>query len=100
MKLWADSIAAAPKFPRLDDQAVFWRVIRQSKDPAINPIQRCHDFTTNNPKPFLVTCMLDSCVFSSGMISNMYVPELTYGKNHSLHYHHLLTYFNKNSSFV
>ncbi len=76
------------RHPKLDDQAVFWKVIRQSKDPAILPIGRCrnfngvndllHDSKTN--KKYLVTCVLDSCVFSSGMLSRLYVPELTYGK--------------------
>ena len=28
---------------------------------------------------YLVSCMLDTCVFSSGMISRLYEPELTYG---------------------
>lgn len=33
-----------------------------------------HDHSRN-----LVSCVLDTCVFSSGMISNVYEPELTYG---------------------
>jgi hypothetical protein len=66
------------RFPRLDDQAVFWRIIRQSKDPHVIPIQRCRHYQPD--KPGLVTCMLDTCMFSSGMISEMYKPEMTYGK--------------------
>jgi hypothetical protein len=75
------------RFPRLDDQAVFWKVIRKSVDPPILPIQQCRHFRDTTKlihekynKRNLITCMLDTCIFSSGMLSRMYVPELTYGK--------------------
>lgn len=88
IKLWADAFAAAPKFPRLDDQAIFWRVIRESDDPPVLPIGRCRHYNSANDlasmyqyrthKRFLISCMLDTCAFSSGMISRVYEPELTY----------------------
>ena len=58
------------------------------------PLQPCRNYNTpddlkalthpKSNKRYLVSCMLDTCVFSSGMISRMYVPELTYGKQSSL----------------
>lgn len=59
------------------------------------PLGPCRDFGTasdlteknritevENAKP-LVSCVLDTCTFSSGMISKVYVPELTYGRYHA-----------------
>jgi len=74
---------------------VFWKVIRKSVFPPILPIQQhCHHLANDDPslydprynQRYLVSCMLDSCVFSSGMLSRVYVPELTYGKCHHSHY--------------
>ncbi len=114
IKLWAHAFEAAPKYvcspcghndlsyrsvcryPKLDDQAIFWKVIRASTDPPVLPLSQCRHFNTaadkqsklavvdkkGAPQPgseYLVSCMLDTCVFSSGMISKVYVPELTYG---------------------
>lgn len=42
IKLWKDAYDAAPMFPHLDDQAVFWRVIRTSSDPKVKPLGPCH----------------------------------------------------------
>jgi len=80
IKLWQDAYEAAPKHPRLDDQAIFWNVIRKSVDPPILPLGTCKHY--NNPNELirkeLTTCFLDTCVFSSGMLSNKWVPEYTY----------------------
>jgi Nucleotide-diphospho-sugar transferase len=111
IKLWADAYAAMPKFPGLDDQAVFWNVIRHAEDPPIYPLGKCRNLEDtekvtvsygekkkNNKnknkkkqkqkqkqkqkevsvKDVLTTCVLDACVFSSGMISRYRVPEFTY----------------------
>eukprot|EP01032_Pedospumella_encystans_P035608 gene35608-40279_t len=90
VKLWADAFAAAPKYPRLDDQAIFWKVIRTSKKPAVLPIGKCRNFNSaddmasmfrhhgHDHMKYLISCVLDTCMFSSGMISNVYEPELTY----------------------
>ena len=80
IKLWEDAYKAVPKFAGLDDQAVFWRVIRQSVDPQIEPIGDCRHFSHHNEINAipLVTCVLDPCVFSSGMLSRVWVPEYTY----------------------
>ena len=71
-----------------DDQAVFWRIIRSSTDPPIVPIGSCkhyhdaeaakYDTSPSNALVPLVTCVLDPCVFSSGMLSRVWVPEYTY----------------------
>lgn len=88
--LWRDAFEAVPKYPGLDDQAVFWRVIRQARSPPVMPIGRCRhvnwtDESSSAPavagaakgsvyseasQP-LVTCVLDACVFSSGMLSKV-----------------------------
>lgn len=79
------------RYPRLDDQAIFWKVIRSSKNPLVLPIGKCRNFNSaddlasmfkhhgHDHTRYLVSCVLDTCVFSSGMISNVYEPELTYG---------------------
>jgi hypothetical protein len=81
------------RYPRLDDQAIFWKVIRSSKNPTVLPIGKCRNFNSaddlthlyshhgHDHSRNLVSCVLDTCVFSSGMISNVYEPELTYGKH-------------------
>jgi hypothetical protein len=86
--LWKTAYLAVPNHPGLDDQAVFWKVIRESKDPPIVPIGACKDYddtadTKYNTDPTkgkvpLVTCVLDHCVFSAGMLSRVWVPEYTY----------------------
>lgn len=83
------AVCCCRRYPRLDDQAIFWRVIRTSSDPPVLPIGKCRHFNTANDlasmyhyrsqRQYLVSCMLDTCVFSSGMISRVYEPELTYG---------------------
>ena len=96
IKLWKDAYEAVPRFPGLDDQAVFWRVIRQSVDPPVEPLGDCRNYHESNrflhaslsddgrrlasrtTKTPLVTCVLDPCVFSSGMLSRVWVPEYTY----------------------
>jgi hypothetical protein len=83
---------SVPRYPRLDDQAIFWKVIRASKNPQVLPIGKCRNFNSaddlanlfrhhgHDHARNLVSCVLDTCVFSSGMISNVYEPELTYGE--------------------
>ena len=72
----------------MDDQSVFWRVIRKSKDPLIHPMGTCRNLESapivqvgSNPVETLTTCFLNTCLFSSGMISDLYVPEYSYGKS-------------------
>ena len=84
---------------------MFWHVIRRSTDPPVYPLGKCRHVQDgeklNVPVPPvgksvtivpmtgggdsspLITCVLDSCVFSSGMISRLYVPEYTYGRRYS-----------------
>eukprot|EP00981_Chlorochromonas_danica_P008689 scaffold2270_cov242-Ochromonas_danica.AAC.3 len=88
IKLWADAFKAAPKYPRLDDQAIFWKVLRSSQDPPILPLEKCRHFDRvedqmasyqkTTGRRYLTTCYLDTCIFSSGMLSRKYIPELTY----------------------
>lgn len=86
IKLWADAFAAAPKYPRLDDQAIFWKIIRKSQDPPIKHLGYCNEINKDLiiDKNYLTSCMLSTCAFSSGMISDRYIPELTYGKAYLL----------------
>ena len=82
--------------PGLDDQAVFWKVIRRSSDPPINPIGICKHLESAPRIPDLIlggnhtilplsTCYLNLCLFSSGMLSRLYLPEYTYGAYIALH---------------
>jgi hypothetical protein len=79
------------RFPQLDDQAIFWRIIRTTSSPHIVPLSTCHDVNTtaqggasgSSSLGDLITCPLDTCEFSSGMLSRLWVPEYTYGKNSS-----------------
>ena len=47
----------------------------------IHPLDKCGHIDKvpeKDQSPPLVTCALDSCIFSSGMLSRIYVPEYTY----------------------
>ena len=77
------------RFPRYDDQAIFWTIIREIQHPPVLHIQRCRDYGRssqeslqhpNSSERYLVTCMLHDCLFSAGMISHM----ASYG---NLHYY-------------
>ena len=77
------------RYPGMDDQSVFWTVIRKSQDPPIYPIGTCRHLESpptvqlkngSGSVNALSTCFLDSCLFSSGMLSDLYVPEYSYGK--------------------
>lgn len=84
IKLWQAAYEASNVQSALDDQAIFWSVIRRTTDPPIKPIGKCQHYYSNAMKvkdensTTLVTCVLDNCVFSSGMLSRQWVPEFTY----------------------
>jgi len=90
LKLWQDAFDAALKQTKLDDQAIFWHVLRTSSDPALLQLGRCRNYEgKDSVEPgvtnlyrvgadHLVTCYLDECLFSSGMLSRQWVPEMTY----------------------
>ena len=73
VKLWYDAFSAVPNYEGLDDQAVFWKVIRSSHDPPVIALGSCRNFVRDGSAKMknasLTTCFLDPCVFSSGMIS-------------------------------
>ena len=84
----------------MDDQSVFWTVIRKSKDPPIHPIGTCRHLESaptvqlkNESVNALSTCFLDTCLFSSGMLSDLYVPEYSYGKYYSKFLNNLIGLF-------
>jgi hypothetical protein len=83
IRLWEEAYEASMRNLHLDDQAIFWTVIRQSIDPEILPLGMCgrdeYDLTVFSINQ-LTTCYLDTCMFSSGMLSRQYIPEMTYGK--------------------
>ena len=73
--------------PGYDDQTVFWKVIRQNKDPRIHPIGTCRNLdpvpsnsTYPDQDPPLTTCFLDICMFNSGMLRD-FDPEFKYCKS-------------------
>ena len=77
---------ARQRYPGLDDQTVFWNVIRRNSEPRINPIGTCRNLAHSNsmefdPDPPLATCYLDICMFSSGMMSANRHPALQYRKS-------------------
>ena len=90
LKLWKDAFDAALKQTKLDDQAIFWRVVRTSADPIVLQLGRCRNYEGKNSVEagvtnvyregvdHLVSCYLDECLFSSGMLSRRWVPEMTY----------------------
>lgn len=67
------TVAAAPSFPGLDDQSIFWRVARSTKTVTVAPMTSC-----SSPRPLLASpasavpqvalCPLDECVFSVGAL--------------------------------
>ena len=70
------TLKSAVKHPNLDDQSVFWKLIRQAKAPTIsvNPLTKCEDQVFNSSvnivenTPHLTTCHLDGCIFSVGAL--------------------------------
>ena len=72
--------------PGLDDQIIFWRMIRENKDPPINAIGTCRNMdpvpsnsTHPHPDPPITTCFLDICMFASGML-RYFEQHLRYGE--------------------
>jgi hypothetical protein len=48
-------------------------------DPPILPLGTCRHYNSNESvRKELTTCFLDTCVFSSGMLSDKWVPEYSY----------------------
>ena len=87
IKLWGDTIAAVPRFPGLDDQTIFWNVIRSSVDPRIIPLPRCQHYS-DSQRAALVSCPLDGCMFSAGALRGVAYVMLTDGlkkRNGTLH---------------
>lgn len=66
------TVAAAPSFPGLDDQSIFWRVARATKAVTIAPMS-CSDprplpSSPASAVPQVALCPLDECVFSVGAL--------------------------------
>lgn len=88
LKLWKNAFYAVLKQTELDDQTIFWNILRTSKDPAVLLLGRCRNYQGNSSvesgvtnlyrkgADHLVSCYLDECVFSSGMLSQN--PGMTY----------------------
>lgn len=64
------TIAAAPTFPGLDDQSIFWRVIRSTKAVKVVPMKSCGAGIRGkaNTQRDLFICPLDECIFSVGAL--------------------------------
>lgn len=56
----------------LDDQSIFWTMLRQRKDPPVLFSGKCRDLEPpvegSKNESTLRTCVLDPCLFSSGMM--------------------------------
>lgn len=66
------------RWPGLGDQEVLWRYIRITHDPPQMPIGKCRDiadsdfailFNSTYNQSNVVSCALDNCLFSAGMIN-------------------------------
>lgn len=80
IKLWRHSINIAPQYPGVDDQSIFWELIRTTKVHHIKPIPSgCrhygdvdkHESISNSSmgdNKYIITCHLDGCVFSAGAL--------------------------------
>lgn len=78
IKVWADTHAAIPHYPGLDDQTIFWNVLRASVSPPVLPLQSCHNLK-NLSRDYLVSCPLDGCSFSAGALRGVAYTMLTDG---------------------
>lgn len=75
----------------LDEQAVFWQLLRTSADHKVLPIGSCRNFgneedlqekekLVRDGQHPLISCVLDVCMFNSGMLSKVPIQEeSTYG---------------------
>lgn len=84
IKLFEESISIAPQFGNLDDQSIFWILMRKIFDPPIHTVGKCRNVEDNensvlynssstfsSPRRNVVACALDACMFSSGMINGV-----------------------------
>lgn len=78
-ELWASVLLEARRFPKLDDQTVFWNVVRNSALPAIFNFDTCGETkhkvklrqpqnATLDPSLTLRMCGLDNCLFSCSVM--------------------------------
>jgi hypothetical protein len=63
------------RFPNIDDQTIFWKHVRSTKDQRISPQPECKDLELSaaeqalpSDQRALVTCHLDGCIFSAGSL--------------------------------
>lgn len=98
-------IVVVNRHPDLDDQTIFWQIIRKVEHPRVVPLPKCKHLQLSNtatttaattttdslPKSstsyshhntVIHSCMLDSCMFSSGMISRA-LEMFTFGKDYN-----------------
>ena len=100
--LWYKEYEQSFKQPDLDDQTIFWKMIRQIKVPRINALKTCQDVTEdefrsmktsakleNGDSSVVATCHLDECQFSAGMLRGygggnlVELKEQLVNRNHS-----------------
>ena len=86
IRLWKLFMEETHKYPRLDDQSIFWQIVRQTNAPLLSYTESCMlDFnetdlklTTSGASTFknvqneFFACPLDACSFSSGSLHNRY----------------------------
>jgi hypothetical protein len=82
LRLWHLYAEYAVQFKDIDDQTIFWKLIRSGPDIPITSVGQCDRQQQANiipsPSSTIVTCHLDGCLFSAGSIS--------YHKNHGSGY--------------
>jgi len=67
--LLAATIAAAPSFPGLDDQSIFWRVVRRkSAGLKVTMLASCDVNNSSSIGADVTMCPLDECSFSVGAL--------------------------------
>ena len=91
--LWETVVNSVREFPGLDDQSIFWSIIRRADiNPPVLPLPRCIDYSNksehiSDTRP-IVTCALDGCMFSAGALRGVAYTMLRDGlrkRNGTLH---------------
>jgi hypothetical protein len=82
IRLWTETLAACAKNPSLDDQSIFWKVLRNASHPSVHSLGLCRDdvsaASTAASKDIFTSCILDTCLFNSGALSRIHPEHFVY----------------------
>jgi hypothetical protein len=91
IKLLEDLLLEMDKKKELDDQSIFWNLMRNRKEPPVLFAGKCHDLDSkvdSFDEKTLRTCVLNPCEFSSGMMRGparfKYLFENAKAQNHKV----------------